>query len=369
VDLSPANVAVESDVAADVAEIVAAGEFTNGPQVARFEEEFAAFCGAARCVGVSSGLDALRLGLIAGGLQPRDEVIVPALTFIATFEAVTQAGGAPVVVDVSDLDYNIDADGAQAATGSRTWGIVPVHLYGQMADMRRLRTFAGRRGLRLLEDACQAHGATREGLRPGEAGDGAAFSFYPTKNLGAWGDAGALVTDDPDLAACVCALREHGQRQHLISERIGYTARLDTIQATVLLRKLPLLSGWNDERREIATAYTTALADVGDIRPLPLPQGSDPVWHLYPIRTAYAESLTAFLAERGIGWGRHYPEPPHLSRAYSELGYRAGDFPVAEALAQELVSLPIFPGLSKRHMTLLTDAIKEFFVRGKRARE
>jgi dTDP-4-amino-4,6-dideoxygalactose transaminase len=369
VDLSHVNVAVERGVAADAAGIVAAGTFTNGPQVARFEQEFARYCGATQCVGVSSGLDALRLGLIAAGLQPGDEVIVPALTFIATFEAITQAGGVPVVVDVTELDYNIDTSEARSAVGERTWGMVAVHLYGQMAAMRLLRELTDSCGLHLVEDACQAHGASRDGLSPGSAGDVAAFSFYPTKNLGAWGDAGALITDDPELAACGRALREHGQRRPSISERVGYTARMDTIQATVLLRKLPLLSEWNDQRRTIAAAYATTLADVGDLRSLPVPHGSDPVWHLYPIRTSYAKSLITFLAERGIGTGRHYPEPPHLSQAYAELGYRPGDFPIAEALAEALVSLPIYPGLRERHITLLTDTIKEFFARGHRTGE
>jgi dTDP-3-amino-3,4,6-trideoxy-alpha-D-glucose transaminase len=364
VDLSHVNAAVEADVLTDTAGIIASGAFTNGPHVEQFEKAFAAFCGARECIGVSSGLDGLRLALMAAGVEAGDEIIVPAQTFIATFEAVTQACARPVVVDVSEEDYNLDPAAAESAVTTRTRGILPVHLYGQMADMQLLRQLATRRGLRLVEDACQAHGAERDGLCPGAAGDAAAFSFYPTKNLGAWGDAGAMITDDPALAECARSLRQHGERERYFSERIGYTARLDTLQAAVLLSKLRLLDEWTRQRREIAAAYTAGLENVGDIRLLPVPVGSRPVWHIYPIRTAQAESLGAFLAGRGIGTGRHYREPPHLSRAYAALNHRRGDFPIAEGLADESVSLPIFPGMSERQTTWVTDSIRQFFARG-----
>lgn len=364
VDLSHVNAAVEADVLTDAARIVASGAFTNGPHVEQFEQAFAAYCDARECVGVSSGLDGLRLALIAAGVEAGAEIIVPAQTFIATFEAVTQAGARPVVVDVSEDDHNLDAAAAEAAVTTRTQAILPVHLFGQMADMRRLRELATRRGLRLVEDACQAHGAMRDGLRPGSAGDAAAFSFYPTKNLGAWGDAGAVITNDPALAISARSLRQHGERERYFSERIGYTARLDTLQAAVLLSKLRMLDEWTAQRREIAAAYAAGLENVGDIRRLPVPAGSRPVWHIYPIRTSRAESLGTFLADRGIGTGRHYREPPHLSRAYAELNHRRGDFPVAERLADESVSLPIFPGMSEHQLTLVTDSIREFFARG-----
>src|SRR5690242_18594792 len=238
VDLSYVGAAVERDVLADVADIIASGEFTNGPQVESFERAFAAYCRARECVGTSSGLDALRLALIAAGAEPGDEVIVPAQTFIATFEAVSQAGATPVVVDVSECDYNLDPDGAAAAVGPRTRWILPVHLFGQMADVRRLSAVAERSGLAIVEDACQAHGAMRDDHRPGDLATAAAFSFYPTKNLGAMGDAGALITDDAAVAACARSLRQHGEGERYVSERIGYTARLDTLQAAILLRKL-----------------------------------------------------------------------------------------------------------------------------------
>jgi dTDP-4-amino-4,6-dideoxygalactose transaminase len=215
-----------------------------------------------------------------------------------------------------------------------------------------------------VEDACQAHGAKRDDLRPGQVAAAAAFSFYPTKNLGALGDAGALITDDAALAAAARSLRQHGERERYVSERIGYTARLDTLQAAVLLRKLPLLDGWNRRRREAAGLYAAALEDVGDIRCLPVPAGSRPVWHLYPVRTAHAGELSAFLAERGIHTGRHYRQPPHLSPAYAGLGHRSGAFPVAESLAAELVSLPLFPGISEGQLGWVTDSVKEYFDHG-----
>ena len=233
-----------------------------------------------------------------------------------------------------------------------------------MADMRRLSDLAGRHDLVLVEDACQAHGAERDDLRPGEVAAAAAFSFYPTKNLGALGDAGALISNDHSLAADARVLRQHGERERYVSERIGYTARLDTLQAAVLLRKLPLLDEWNRQRREAAALYTDALQGAGDLRCLPVPAGSRPVWHLYPVRTARAGELAAFLAERGIHTGRHYPQPPHLSPAYAALGHRRGAFPVAERLAAELLSLPIFPGISELQVARVADAVHEYFRHG-----
>jgi dTDP-4-amino-4,6-dideoxygalactose transaminase len=364
VDLSHMNAAVAHDVLADAAALIATGDFTNGPHVERFEHGFATYCGACECVGTSSGLDGLRLALIAAGVGQGDEAIVPAQTFIATFEAVTQAGATPIVVDVSERDYNLDPDAVAAAVGPRTRCMLPVHLFGQMADMRRLSDLAEHYDLLLVEDACQAHGAVRDDLRPGQVAAAAAFSFYPTKNLGALGDAGALITDDHVLAGNARSLRQHGERERYVSERIGYTARLDTLQAAVLLRKLPLLDEWNRQRRETAALYTGALENVGDLRCLPVPSGSQPVWHLYPVRTAHAESLAGFLAERGICTGRHYPQPPHLSPAYAALGHCRGAFPVAESLAAELLSLPIFPGISEHQVALVTDAVQEYFQHG-----
>jgi dTDP-4-amino-4,6-dideoxygalactose transaminase len=356
-DLTSMHAGLKEALLADFGDLIDSGAFTNGPAVGAFEQAFAHYCGTHRCVGVSSGLDALRIGLLSAGIEPGDEVIVPAFTFAATFEAVTQAGGVPVPADASETDYNVDPAAVRAAIGPSTRFVLPVHLYGQLADVRALAAL----GVPLVEDACQAHGASRDGVRAGSAGIAAAFSFYPAKNLGAFGDAGALVTHDDSLAETAVALREHGQRAKYRHALEGYTARLDTIQALVLLRKLPLLEEWNRQRREVARLYYEALAGVGDLRLPPVPDGSEPVWHLFPVRTARPAELAAFLGERGVGSGRHYPEPPHLARAYEWLGFRAGAFPVAEALADELLSLPIFPGMTEEQVAVVAEAVAAWF--------
>lgn len=363
-DLRPSHEGLGEAILADVEELLATNAWTNGPQVAAFEEAFAAWVGARACAGVASGLDALRLALLAAGLQHGDEVVVPANTFVATLEAVTQAGGVPVVADVSAEDANLDPDAAAAACGPRTRFLLPVHLYGGMADLVRLEHVARRHAVELIEDACQAHGATRDERRAGTVGRAAAFSFYPAKNLGAFGDAGAVTTRDPVLAAEVRVLREHGQRAKYRHEREGYTARLDTIQAAVLLRKLPYLDEWTRQRREAARLYSERLADVGDLRLPAPPAGSDPAWHLYVVRTGDPAALARTLAERGIGTGRHYPEPVHLAAAYRRLGHRPGSFPVAERMAGQVVSLPLFPGITEEQIERVAGAIEEHFARG-----
>jgi dTDP-4-amino-4,6-dideoxygalactose transaminase len=289
---------------------------------------------------------------------------VPANTFVATFEAVSQVGARPVPVDASERDYNLDASRLEASISDRTRAVIPVHQYGQMADIRSVRDMATRHGFALLEDACQAHGAVRDDLVAGAAGHAGAFSFYPGKNLGAFGDAGALVSDDETLIERVKALREHGQREKYRHELIGYTARLDTIQALVLLRKLPLLSQWNEQRRAAARLYDEGPQNVGDVRLPPVPDGSSPVWHVYAVRTGRRDELAAFLRVHAIGTGRHCRQPAHLSAAYRHLGYRRGEFPVTEALADELLSLPKFPRMSESQVGAVVGAVREFFRRG-----
>lgn len=360
-DLGPSSRVFRAALLEDVAGLLESGAFTNGPAVRDFEEAFARYVGVHHCVGVASGLDALRLALLAGGLERGDEVVVPAATFAATFEAVTQAGGIPVVADVREDDYCLDPAAASSVISSRTRFLLPVHLYGQLADLRALADVAARRSVGILEDACQAHGATRDGRAAGSVGVAGAFSFYPAKNLGAIGDAGALVTDDDELADTVRSLREHGQSTKYHHALEGYTARLDTIQALALLHKLPHLDGWTAERRAIAAHYTAELAGVGDLRLPAVPPGSEPVWHLYVVRTPDPAALANFLGERGIGSGRHYPEPPHLSEAYAGLGYRLGAFPVAEALSREAISLPLFPGMTEAQLDAVVSVVKAFF--------
>jgi dTDP-4-amino-4,6-dideoxygalactose transaminase len=360
-DLTPSNQPLQESILAAFERTISSGSFTNGPEVGEFEAAFAAYCGTPECIGVASGLDALRLALLAKGLERGSEVIVPALTFAATVEAVVQAGGSPVLVDVAESDYNLDPTAAEAAFTDRTDLLLPVHLFGQLADMVSLERIANEHSLWILEDACQAHGAAREGRRAGTTGLAGAFSFYPAKNLGAFGDAGALVTSDASLAEHVQALREHGQIRKYEHDLEGYTARLDTLQAIVLLHKLPLLDGWNDQRRTAARLYNEGLADVGDLRLPPVPDGSDPVWHLYVVRTAEPERLAQYLAERGIGTGRHYPQPVHLAPAFARLGYAEGSFPVAEAVARECLSLPIFPGVTEEQLATVVEGVEGYF--------
>jgi dTDP-4-amino-4,6-dideoxygalactose transaminase len=359
-DLAAIHEPLKERFLAEVSSLVDSSAFSNGPAVAEFEEAFAGYCGNRHCVGLASGLDALRLLLQGLGIEPGDEVVVPANTFVATFEAVSQAGGVPVPVDVTEADYNVDPRAVESAVGPRTRFLMPVHLYGQLADMQSLKAIAERRGLAIVEDACQAHGAERDDMRAG-SGAAAAFSFYPGKNLGAFGDAGAATTNDGELAARLRALREHGQTRKYHHEYDGWTARLDTIQAIALSLKLPLLDGWNEERRGVSAFYGEALAGVGDLVLPPVPPGSEPVWHLYVVRTADPAALAGHLAERGVGTGRHYPEPAHLSPAYRHLGYREGSFPRTERLAREVLSLPIFPGMTEAQQEEVAQAVRSYF--------
>jgi dTDP-4-amino-4,6-dideoxygalactose transaminase len=356
-DLRHSHDALKPDLLEAFGALIDTNAFTNGPAVAEFEAEFAAYCRRETCIGLASGLDALRLALLAAGLEPGEEVIVPANTFIATLEAVSQAGGVPVIVDVSPTDLNLDVDATKAAITEQTRFLMPVHLYGQMADMRALMEV----GVPIIEDACQAHGASRDGAYAGELGTAAAFSFYPGKNLGAFGDAGALVADSGDLANRVKALREHGQRAKYDHELVGFTARLDTIQALVLSAKLPLLDGWNAQRRAAAAFYSEALSGVGDIELPPVAPGSHPVWHLYVIRTADPKGLAGHLRTRSVGTGFHYPEPAHLSDAYAHLGLGRGSFPVTEEAATRVLSLPMFPGIAEAQLQAVVDGIRAWF--------
>jgi dTDP-4-amino-4,6-dideoxygalactose transaminase len=361
VDLARAHAPLRDEILADIGALIDRSEFAIGRAVHAFEREFGAYCGVRDCVGVASGLDAVRFALTAAGVEPGDRVLVPANTFIASFAAISQAGGVPVPVDASLLDYNVDVDAAADAVDADTTFLLPVHLYGQLADMRPLDELARRNGITIVEDAAQAHGASRDGVTPGALSAAAAFSFYPGKNLGAMGDAGAVATNDEQLAARVRRLREHGQREKYVHEVIGWTGRLDAFQAAVLLRKLRYLDEWNEQRRAVAEAYRELLAGVGDLTLPPVADGSQPVWHVYVVRTADPDALATHLRSRGIQTARHYPQPPHLSAAYEHLGYRAGAFPVAELLARELLSLPMFPGMTESEVEAVTDAVSDYF--------
>jgi dTDP-4-amino-4,6-dideoxygalactose transaminase len=362
VDLGPGNSVVKQHIVARISELIDRGDFTNGEAVAEFEERFAAYCERDFCVGVSSGLDGLRLALLASGLEPESGVILPASTFVASVEAVLQSGGTPVIVDVSAADLNIDASLVERSAGAASH-VMPVHLYGQMADMRDLKRTADVTSLAIIEDACQAHAARRDGLLAGSVGLAAAFSFYPTKNLGAMGDAGAIVTDDEQLAEKARALRVHGELQKYDHAYSGYTARLDTIQAIVLLEKLPLLAEWNRQRQDAADFYLGALSDIDGLTLPPVPKGSDPVWHLFVVRARDRAQLVAFLEERGVQTRRHYPQPVHLAPAFRSLGYARGDFPVAESLAEDGLSLPLYPGITEEQLDRVCVVTRQYFDR------
>lgn len=354
--------------------------FIGGPAVEEFEREFAAFCGTRHSVGVSSGTDALRFALMAGGVNAGDTVVTVPNTFIATTEAISQANARPDFVDVDERTGTMDPDKLQAylevhctrrtngtavntRTGSPVTAVVPVHLYGQMADMDRILSIAAEYNLLVVEDACQAHGAeyfsTREQRMrtAGSMGRAAAFSFYPGKNLGACGEAGAITTDDPDLARQCRMLRDHGQSSKYFHDIEGYNGRLDAIQAGILRVKLRHLPEWTERRRAHARTYATLLAGAESVVLPHVPRWSSPVYHLYVVRVPERDRVQATLAAAGVGTGIHYPIPLHLCAAYRDMQFRAGDFPVAERLASGILSLPMFPELTLDSQQRVVDAL------------
>ncbi len=359
VDLGAQYAGIEQEVNAAISAVLRKTNFILGEEVSRFEEEFAAFCGAAHAIGVDSGTSALELALRAYEIGPGDEVITAANTFIATTLAISYVGAIPVLVDCDPRTYNIDVSRIEAAITARTKAIMPVHLYGQPADMDAIVKIAQKHGLIVIEDACQAHGARYKGKRTGAIGDAAAFSFYPAKNLGAYGDGGIIVTNSAKTAEAVRMLRNYGQSKKYHHVLQGFNRRLDTIQAAVLRTKLPHLDAWNAARRSHAAAYDQLLADVDVVRPVE-PDFAESVWHLYVLRVENRDALLSYLAERSIYAGIHYPIPIHLQPAYKALGYKAGDFPVTERYARQIISLPMFPELTSASIARVVDTIKEF---------
>lgn len=319
--------------------------FIGGPEVAAFEEEYAEYVGVRHVIGVSNGTDALELALRAVGVGPGDEVIMPANTFIATAEAASRIGASPVFVDVDEEYLLIDPDAVAAAVTSRTQAIVPVHLYGQTAPVEPLSPIAERHGIAVVEDAAQAQGATSSFGRAGALGRVSATSFYPGKNLGAAGDGGAVMTDDLVIAEYVRNVASHGSSTKYVHDRIGMNARLDALQAPVLRAKLRRLDGWNDARRAAAKVYADLLADLEGVRVPTARSGNEDVWHLYVIQVDHRDEVLARLNAAGVGAALHYPTPLHLTDAYSNLGYKRGEFPVSEAAAGRILSLPMFPHL------------------------
>ena len=343
---------------AALARVLDSGRFVGGEEVERFEAAFAAFCGASHAVGVASGTDAISIALEAVGVRPGDEVITVANTCVPTVAGIEGAGAVPVLVDVDPDTFTLAPESLEGAFTPRTRAIVPVHLYGQCADMEPVLDFARARGLRVVEDAAQAHGAEYGGRRAGTLGDAAAFSFYPTKNLGALGDGGAVVTSDPDVAERARLLRSYGERERFRSLVRGRNSRLDAIQAALLAARLPYVEGWNERRRELADCYTSALARLDLVLPRK-GQGRRHVWHLYVVRSGRRDELRRELAARGVETLVHYPRPVHRHPAYADLARGEGVLEVSERLAGEIVSLPLSPHLAEGELDAVVEALAD----------
>ncbi|MBS3911132.1 MAG: DegT/DnrJ/EryC1/StrS family aminotransferase [Hydrogenophaga sp.] len=358
-DLKGPYLELKQELDEAIARVVSSGWFIGGGECDQFEAEYASYCGAAHAIGVANGLDALHLALRAMDVGPGDEVIVPSNTYIATWLAVSQCGATPVPVEPDARTCNIDPALIEAAITPRTKVILPVHLYGQPADMDPILAIARRHGLRVLEDGAQAHGARYKGRRIGAHGDAVAWSFYPGKNLGAMGDGGAVTTNDAQLADRLRVLRNYGSRVKYVNEVQGTNSRLDPLQAAILRVKLAHLDAWNARRSAIAARYQQGLQGCGLGLPH-VPDWAEPAWHLYVVRTPQRDALQARLTEAGVGSLIHYPIPPHLQQAYAGQGYQPGAFPIAEAMANEVLSLPMGPHLGAEQQAKAIDAVLGF---------
>ena len=359
-DLKPQYLELKDQFEAAYHRVAESGRFILGPEVESFESEFAAYCGVRHCVGVGNGLDALHLIVRALDIGPGDEVLVPANTYIATWLAVSYAGATPVPIEPNERTYNIDSSRIEAAITKRTRAIIAVHLYGQPADMDPINEIASQYGLKVIEDAAQAHGAHYKEKRVGALGDVAGFSFYPGKNLGAWGDAGAVVTNDERLAQRVRVLSNYGSQVKYYNERKGFNSRLDELQAAVLRIKLAKLDEWNERRKWIAKEYLKMLEGLCDLTLPYIPDWADPVWHLFVVRHPKRDLLQEYLNQNGVGTLIHYPLPPHLQAAYAELDYESGHFPISEKLADEVLSLPMGSHLSTLELGHVVQKLSTF---------
>ncbi len=358
-DLKLQQAPLREELMRALGEVVDSTAYCGGPSVAAFEEEFAAYCGVRSAVGVGSGSDALWLTLMAMGIGPGDEVVTVPMTFAATVEAICLTGATPVFVDIEPHSYTMDPAALEQVITPRSKAIVPVHLFGQTADMEPILAIARRYRLSVIEDAAQAHGAEYHGRRAGSLGDAGCFSFYPGKNLGAFGEGGAVVTDDASLARRLRMLRNHGQSSKNRHRYIGWNSRLDALQAAVLRVKLGHLDAANQQRRNHALAYGRELAGTPEVI-LPLAEpGRHHVYHLYAVRVAGRKRVIRALEQRNIGYGLHYPVAVHLQSAYRSLGYQRGDFPVAEACAARFLSLPMFPGMTSDQIAAVAAAVRD----------
>lgn len=360
-DLRTPHRALEGELVEAFRRALRDAQFVGGPEVEGFEREFAAFCAAPGCVGVNSGTDALRFAYLALGIRPGDEVITVSHTFIATTEAITQAGGVVRFVDVDDETMTLDPAALQAAITPRTVGVVPVHLYGQPADLDPILATCRARQLWVVEDAAQAHGARYRGRVVGALGNLGCFSFYPGKNLGSLGEGGAVTGADAGLLDQIRRLREHGQSSKYIHDSEGYNGRLHAIQAAFLRVKLRHLAAWTAARRRVAGWYREALSGMGDVTVPVEAAGREHVYHLYVIRTPARDALRDHLTKQGIGTGLHYPRPLHLQRAYAARGMREGSLPVTERAAATCLSLPMFPEMTESQVAQVAGAVREFF--------
>jgi len=359
VDLKAQYASIKPEMDVAIQRVLSHCGFIMGPEVKAFEEAFAVYCGAEQAVGVASGTAALHLSLLACRLGPGDEVITTPFTFFASGEAISQTGARPVFVDIDPFTYNIDPAQIEAAITPRSKAIMPVHLYGQPAEMDPILNVAHRHDLLVIEDAAQAHGAEYRGRRAGSAGDLACFSFYPSKNLGCYGDGGMIVGSDPELLARVRKLRDHGRISKYEHDELGWGYRLDALQAAILGVKLRHLDDWNEARRAHAERYDELFADAEVIRPTVLDHVKH-IYHCYVIRTSRRDELVEHLKAEGIGVVIHYPLPLHLQPAYKDLGHQLGDFPVSELCAEEVVSLPMYPELTDEQQQRVADAVKAF---------
>ena len=358
-DLGAAYRELQTEIDVAVARTLASGYYIGGPEVDAFEVEFASYCGATQTIGVANGLDALHLALRAMDVGPGDEVIVPSNTYIATWLAVSQCGATPVPVEPDARTFNIDPVLIEAAITPRTKVILPVHLYGQPADMDPIVSIARKHGLRVLEDGAQAHGARYKGRRLGTHGDAVTWSFYPGKNLGAMGDGGAVTTNDPKIADRIRVLRNYGSRVKYVNEVQGYNSRLDPLQAAILRVKLAHLDEWNSRRRVIAQLYQTGLAGSGLTLPH-VPDWAEPVWHLYVVQHPQRDALQEALTDAGVGSLIHYPIPPHRQQAYAQVEWEKSAFPLAERMADQVLSLPIGPHLEKQQVEIVLSVVNQF---------
>lgn len=362
-DLKPAYEELREELDAAYHRVMESGWVLLGRELEAFEAEYAASIGAKYCVGVANGLEAMQLVLMARGIGSGDEVIVPSHGYIATWLAVTHAGGTPVPCEPDPQTYNLDPGRLEAVITARTKAILPIHLYGQTADMTAINAVARRRGLFVLEDAAQSHGARCSGREAGALGDAAGISFYPSKNLGALADAGAVTTDDAELAERVRHLRNYGSKVRYHHEYLGLNSRLSELQAAFLRVKLPRLAEWNARRVKLAAQYLNRLRGLEELALPFVPEWSAPVWHLFVIRTKRRQELQQHLTSCGVGTQIHYPVPPHLSPAYAHAGLKRGSFPLAEHYASEVLSLPIGPHVTPPQVDYVCDQISAFFRR------